>query len=538
MSAFTAEKREGKAPGEVLGQEAPSTPVGKKTNSGSAEKMAVDGAGEGKPQATPSPAKAAGAKAQAGEAAGAGGKTGSGSKKRAATEASKAAKKAEVRGIKTRRRATHACSLTMVHALCLYSPWRCPLQHSKKTREGFGVAVKLALTKIVLITGQGQDSRDRNADSRHVSGERTLPHSRAFIFSLRLRCCSHVEAPQSIHRVEAAQKPRYSAVGACGAQGSSLPIRPFSTTAAFPSLTMRSATPQKPGGSSNKKAKTGEESTTSPAKENLPPPTRLEMPSGIAKDATEEPADGGADAVKDEIMIVDDDSQSKATASDKNEAKKHEPVPMEVEGAAGRQKLVAQVKPAAEQSNTLAPSASASASAAPAPAPAVPDAAAKAKKAAPKKAKQVAMPAEEKEKKLKLLNEELSLLSKMQVHGDNIPFLRAAEEEEAEELDGVETGDEVLPAKTKQVIARIVEGSAKPAGELAKSLQANNASAKQMDVEAGAADLACYERAIEAVAEYVEGFYVLEGTSPSEQGVPTFQKVRIHRPFQALQTHF
>ena len=62
MSAFTAEKREQKAPGEVLGQEAPSTPVGKETNSGNAEKMAVDGAGEGKPQATPSPAKAAGAR--------------------------------------------------------------------------------------------------------------------------------------------------------------------------------------------------------------------------------------------------------------------------------------------------------------------------------------------------------------------------------------------------------------------------------------------------------------------------------------------
>jgi hypothetical protein len=102
MSAFTAEKREGKAPGEVVVQEAPSTPVGKETNSGSAEKMAVDGAGEGKPQATPSPVKAAGAKAQGGEAAGAGGKTGSGSKKRAATEASKAAKKAEVSGMQNK----------------------------------------------------------------------------------------------------------------------------------------------------------------------------------------------------------------------------------------------------------------------------------------------------------------------------------------------------------------------------------------------------------------------------------------------------
>jgi hypothetical protein len=299
---------------------------------------------------------------------------------------------------------------------------------------------------------------------------------------------------------------------------------------------MRSATPQKPGGSSNKKAKTGEESTTSPAKENLPPPTRLEMPSGSAKDATEEPTDAGADAAKDEIMIVDDDSQPKATISDDNEAKQHESAPMEVEGAAGRQKLVAQVKPAAGQSNTPAPSAAAAPDAAAAATPAAPAApdAAKAKKAAPKKAKQVAMSAEEKEKKLKLLNEELSLLSKMLVHGDNIPFLRATEEEEAEELDGVETGDEVLPAKTKQVIARFVEGSAKPAGDLAKSLQAINASAKQMDVEAGAADLACYERAIEAVAEYVEGFYVQEGSSPSDHGVPTFQKVRTHRPFQTL----
>jgi len=192
MSAFTAEKREQKAPGEVLGQEAPSTPVGKETNSGNAEKMAVDGAGEGKTQATPSPAKAAGAKAQVGEAAGAGGKTGSGSKKRAATEASKAAKKAEVRGIKTRRRATHACSLTMVHALCLYSPWRCPLQHSKKTREGFGVAVKLALTKLFSSQGKGKapETGMRTLDMFLVSAPSLIPAS---LFSF----CAYAAAPTS-----------------------------------------------------------------------------------------------------------------------------------------------------------------------------------------------------------------------------------------------------------------------------------------------------------------------------------------------------
>lgn len=284
-------------------------------------------------------------------------------------------------------------------------------------------------------------------------------------------------------------------------------------------------TPKKPGGSSNKKAKTAEESTP-PAKENLPHPTRLEMPAGSAKDAAGEPSEGGAGGAKDEIMIVDDDSQPKAAACEEKEAQKEE-AQMEVEGAAGRQKLVAQVKPAAEPSNVPAPAAptpSASASASSASTEA-----AKGKKAAPKKVKHVAMSEEDKEKKLKLFNEELSLLSKMQVHGDNIPFLRASEEEEAEELDGVETGDEVLPAKTKQVIARFVEGSAKTAGELAKLLHGNNASATKMDAEASGANLGCYERAIEAVAEYVEGFFVHEGSSPSEDGAPIFQKVSAGR---------
>lgn len=267
------------------------------------------------------------------------------------------------------------------------------------------------------------------------------------------------------------------------------------------------------GGSSNKKAKTDD---TPPVKENLPPPIRLEMPTGSAKEA-QEPAH------ESDIMVVDEEEHSKKVT----EAQ-----------AAARQKMVATVKPASDTKPAEVPAASAPADTAPKPAEGSdkPKPAPKASGSAPKKPKAVTMSPEEQEKRLKLLHEELSLLAMMQVHGDHIPFLRGGEDDEVDfELDGVEEGEVVLPAKTKQSIARSIEGSSKTARELAEWLRGSQAAFKGIDVDSGS-DLECYERAIEAVADYEDGFSVQEGSSASDDGAPTFQKVHPRHPASPCRT--
>ncbi len=214
-----------------------------------------------------------------------------------------------------------------------------------------------------------------------------------------------------------------------------------------------------------------EEPSTSAAIEgkDLPSPKRLKMDEAAEKTTQKEeparvpsavgssagtPTEMVEDAAQNEGGDNDDDVVIQESSSSDPPAKKEAETKQSPDShTPGRQKAVATVKPPAAK----------------------PAAAPKVQTATPgtvKKSK-ASMSEEEREKKLKHLNEELETISALQlrVHGDSIPFLRP-ENDDSEEFDGIVlTSDGMLTAKTKQLIGRVIEGSAKSSNDIAVWLQ-------------------------------------------------------------------
>ncbi len=212
-----------------------------------------------------------------------------------------------------------------------------------------------------------------------------------------------------------------------------------------------------------------EEPSTSAAQEGkaLPSPKRLKMDEAADKTAQKEeparapsavgssagtPSEAVEDAAQNQGGDSDDVVIQESLSSDPPK-KDADSKPSPDSKTPGRQKAVATVKP-------------------PAPKPA---AAPKAQTATPGTVKKpkASMSDEEREKKLKHLNEELETIAALQlrVYGDNIPFLRP-ENDESEEYDGIVlTSDGMLTAKTKQLIGRVIEGSGKSSQDIAAWLQ-------------------------------------------------------------------
>lgn len=152
-----------------------------------------------------------------------------------------------------------------------------------------------------------------------------------------------------------------------------------------------------------------------------------------------------------------------------------------------------------------------------------------AKPAAPKPASATkkpknAMPVEEMDKKIKLLMDELEEIAglQQQVHGDIIPHLRP-EAEEVEQLEGINFNtDAILTAKTKQTVARVMEGSNKTVEELAAWLQGCAAAHKRRaandedmvvdenkaEAETDTEELGRFQEAIEKVGELLDSFFL------------------------------
>jgi hypothetical protein len=116
--------------------------------------------------------------------------------------------------------------------------------------------------------------------------------------------------------------------------------------------------------------------------------------------------------------------------------------------------------------------------------------------AAPKKLSQA-----EKEKRIEVLRSELSGLARLSVGGDAVPSLRPSAAEIADEFDcstlSVRT-DQPLPLKTRQIVARVIEGAYETVEVLSASLLAGS---QQMELDNGAALVAA---AVQAVGEMVE----------------------------------